>query len=438
MTNKTEISRFSPVHTVLYSPDLRKEIILAADGRSILNFVQLNRTFAKLVFINKFWERLILRDFGPDALPDDKDFCYIAYVTHHLIVEQLLKPSGQALQLPTEEDLWQTIHKLTRIDSYHLIEAFRQRFHSDKTSIIHRIYAQLEDKGCRMDFERVINRLPDDILKIDLLIILGQSYLDSGANLDDEIQEDFTNGLRILAEVERIALLLIDPLLRSQRLAQLAEIHIRFRNFGPVNRLLEMAEEFTRFITDESKRNLVLSSITQSYVYADDLTRAERVALLISNKEAKEMLLKKIALGYKSGNLLNEAERVVLLIGGEKIRSQVLSEIVSSHLYRAHNLTEAIRVALLIPDRKERSGCLCCIALIYKDQHRVDEAQEVALLVPDDLWSSDFLSEAACLRPTHFQRLKSYVRSLDISSLQSPLAIIALATISLYQLTKWC
>jgi tetratricopeptide (TPR) repeat protein len=142
-----------------------------------------------------------------------------------------------------------------------------------------------------------------------------------------------------------------------------------------------------------------LSCISESYMHADKLVDAERIALLIPEALEKSWPLQMIAEVYrKRGNLaeasrlFSELEEVALLIPDHYYKIHFINYIFESYR-EMHNLIyliDAERVALLFPQAEDKSEALSVIAKDHRMSGNLEEAsrlfseaERVALLISE-------------------------------------------------------
>jgi hypothetical protein len=175
--------------------------------------------------------------------------------------------------------------------------------------------------------------------------------------------------------------------LKSDHFDPLALINLKFKNF-----LLsdpDRQEAVKKEKLPPKVKIFALIILTKHYMEINNLAEAEKVALLFPDHERKKYYLELIADHYFFNNLA-EAERVAVSASSSWILSKI-----ALYFVRSNNLSEAERVAELIPDQKKKNDTLTLIASSYLSANKLPQAKKIALLITFEAQRNEILSKVA-------------------------------------------
>jgi hypothetical protein len=291
---------------------------------------------------DRFWRRLLIRDFGKESIPAQDLFT--AYKTHHKIVKRICN-SFHDQDIPG-------------IKCFHIIKALKmclQINYGLDFNIVHRIKAFLRSSENCFIAEKSINLMEDERgIKSYFLRMISASYINAGN----------------LAEAERVALLIPDLYLKNSILAAIADGYSQVSNFAE-------AERVVMLIPGPSWKSPALRNIAWGYSQAGNFAGAERVAMLIPDPSERSFTLRLVAKGYIQAGNFAGAERVAMLIPDPSERSLALRLVAEVYIQAGNLDDDAERVAMLIPRPSERSLALRLVAERYIQAGNLDDAERI-------------------------------------------------------------
>jgi hypothetical protein len=334
---------------------------LVIDGLPVTDVLSLLSTCKQYTPLRKddqLWKQLLIRDFGPESIPQDVS-CETAYKKNHDIVKDILGIKGEVPVVPGTKFC-------------HLFQILKKPQPSGLIELCTMCF--LEDPDNRKEAERQISLIKNaEREKSYFLRHIADSYKKAGNLIEER---------RFLSEAERVAMLISDLFERSQALNRIGWSYWEAGKLDEAARLFSEAERVAMLIAGPLKKNKALNDIARGLRVVHNLAESERVAMLISGPE-KSTLLENVS--WAHGRNLAEAERVAMLIPDPSEKSKALRNIAESHAWHG-NLAEAERVAMLIPDPEKKSkalGYLGYIAVFHANHGNLAEAERGAMLISD-------------------------------------------------------
>jgi hypothetical protein len=390
----------------------RQEIISSMDHRAILKLFQTNRELTSLEKDPTFWRELIVRDFGPKAIPRELSYCQIAYKINHLIVEQLLKNEpwvSITIKWDPPSSFQPTLevfHFRAAFEQIRLFPELNPRESSKKIMAKFKEYLYLFENRNRA-FEGVIE-LPNRMLKIWALGILSDNFRDGGIKLkarkclrlaseeallisDTQTQNEYLLGIidkhfenHDLPRALKVASRIPDLRFKSFSLLKIFKIYMERKNFV-------MAEKVASEMPDETERSSFLMKIFEQYLFNSDLDSCEKIILTIPNDSTRTTGLVKIINQYLEKHDLVNGERVALLIPDDRTRERVLEEISLKYIETGQPF-DAERVISNLENEKSKSELLTRVANHYLLINDFESAKRVVLLIPNKETSEELLA----------------------------------------------
>jgi hypothetical protein len=456
---------------VLGNQDMQKMIIYASDYNTIESLLAVNNAFGNLKSADndKLWIRLIERDFGLKAIPQEIPKSssrsispyYTAFKTHHHIVTRI-----------KEFQVVDDYH----IKPFHFIAALNEAISTSSPGLPF-IEANfdyfLSSDELRITAENDTNFIKDPFLRSRILKLISKSYISSNNSrvacrildkakkstdliLDisnkcmilceiangyhlahnqkncentlkqaeiecslikdthkkDRVVADIANNYRFINSLDdaiRNALLIIDPNLKSSLLHTLANLYqISTHNTNKTLEVLVEARKAAALIDDPSTKDARLSLIAKNFIKLRNYPEAEIAALLIQNEEDKSKILEEISNYFINLKFLSEGARVALEIPNYEKRNSLLHTI-ATILIHANNFVEAEKIVRLMPDffpiNIEKTMDLDLIAQGYLDAYNLVGADKIAWMLPDFL-RSKIIDRIALADPLFYRPLR--------------------------------
>jgi hypothetical protein len=256
----------------------------------ILNFCSTCKSYAPLSNNSRFWERLLLRDFGPDSIPQDLTSYKTAYKTHFYIVRQILSTDpGQKIILP-----WDPHSQFQKIKFFHITQAFHQELFNGLVGERFNHYdLDVSDMLKAGDW---IMSLPDSAYKG--VILAHIAYWNSNDGNEPRAKIIFTETERILSSLSAI-----DLITKIKALMILVRLELKSLHFSEGKKNLALVEPLALGIYDEKTRNDILYDIADEYISCyqhgepDTRAKAENIANHV-DEDSKDRLLERIDPNY--------------------------------------------------------------------------------------------------------------------------------------------